>query len=180
MTGFEWPAAKIILKYVGGFALLLLLLGSCYIKGRNDGHDLAAAQTAIAKAEWQTKIADLQYKSARKTDLVREEYNNVADDLREELAALKKNPKIITRYVPATVDTLVPKGMVELHNRAATGASLADDVVDAETPSQTKLSIFGSVVTENYLVCSEEKKRLESLQKIVKSFQDDQKGLRDE
>ncbi len=168
---------KIAVKYIGGALLLVLLIGGTYIKGRSDGHALAAAQTASAQAEWQTKIADLQYNHARKNDLIREEYNKTADDLRDQLATLKKNPTIVTRYIPAKVDSIVPKGMVALHNRAATGASLADDVIDAETPSQTKLSIFGSVVTENYLVCSEEKKRLSALQEVVKSYQEQQRGL---
>lgn len=169
--------AQPIIKYLSIAVVALLLLGGFYWKGRSDGYALSAGELATQKLEWQQKVNDMQLAYQDESFHIATQYESDVFVLQSQIEKLKKNPKIITKYIPAKVDTLVPTGLVTLHDRAAEGVDLDDDVANAEIPSDVRLSVFGGTVAENYLTCEDTRKKLVALQDVVREYQEHQQEL---
>ncbi len=169
--------AKPAAKYLAAALVALILLGGFYVKGRNDGYNLVAGQLAQQQLEWQKKVSDSQLKHQTEVADIESQYNLDVFVLTSQIDKLKKNPRIITKYVPVKVDTPVPNGLVVLHDRSALGKDLDDDVDNAESPSEIKASQYGTTVAENYNSCAADRKKLVALQDIVRKFQASQQEL---
>ena len=89
------------------------------------------------------------------------------------------HPKIkeVTTYVNTGSDTncIINDGFVRVHNAAATGQQIGSPSESDGAASQVKLSLVASTVASNYETCLYEFKKLESLQSIVKAYQESQK-----
>ena len=166
-----------ITKYLSiGIVSIMLLVGA-YVKGRSDGHDLVVGQIDSQRLEWQQKVHNLQLEHQREVDDLATEYVKDVTILSIQIEKLKKTPRIITKYIPVQVDKAVPNGLVSLHDRAGMGKDLDDEVSDAASPSNVKLSEFGVTVSENYTSCLVDRKRLAALQEVVRKFREAQEGL---
>jgi len=169
-------------KMIAAALAAALLFGGAYIKGRSDGRSLTEAAVEAEKSKWERKVAEAQADTTSKTDQITADYNKKAALYRAEIAKLKKSKnvdtKIVEAYIPPKVNTNVPNGFVDLHDRAATGSSLESaPKPTAAEPSDKYLALVASTVAENYYACNEYIARLEALQEVVKTFQKKQKEL---
>lgn len=175
--GFEW-LAKPVVKYLGGSILILVLLGSFYAKGRGDGTAICEGNYAKDALVWANKVHDQELAFTSQIDFIAFQYNNDVTVLRNQVQYLKKHPEVITRYIPLAVDATLPKGFVDLHNKAAKGEDLDVPVENASAMTSRKLSEAAGVIGTNYSTCLAEKKQLAALQAVIKSYQAKQQELK--
>ena len=155
-----------------------------YTKGRSDGKALVEAEynkevirlnTEITI--WKTKVETLQGQHDTEVATITADFETKADQLQSEIDKLKKNPKVISKYVPVETECKIPNGFIEAHNLASKGLPL-DEVNDPQPGTSDKtLNQVADVVAENYYSCNITRSRLTSLQKIVADFQQKQKEL---
>lgn len=177
MTGFELPAAKLVLKYVGGALAILLLLVSIYAKGRVDGRDICEGRYTKDALEWTQKLADERVAFQSQMDHIASQYEMDVFVLQGQVQHLRDNPQVVVKYVPLSVDAKLPKGFVELHDKASKGEALDGKVVDAAKATENKLSQLAVTVQSNYTTCIAEKKQLAALQETIRAYQKRQKEL---
>lgn len=166
-----------IAKYVAAALAAVLVFGGMYAKGRIDGKSLTEAKYTNAKLEWQQEVAKRQRALEQELAELRLRYERDTARYRQQLADLKAKPEIITRYIPSDTQCSIPKGFVDLHNRAIQGVPLDPPPADAANPSTKTLPNVGTIVTENYIQYNIISKRLEALQDLVKQYQQKQKDL---
>jgi len=169
--------ASPITKYVTAALAAVLVFGGAYIKGRSDGSSITESKYANAKADWQREVAKKQTEFDVQLSNLRLRYERETAQYRREIASIKNNPSVVTKFVPVETQCNIPKGFVELHNRAATGVPLDPPPADPSTPTDKTLSGVGSVVAQNYYQCNILMDRLIALQEIVKDYQKKQKEL---
>ena len=162
-------------------AVLTLAGIGVYVKGRSDGVALTEAKVAAEKREWERQVADLQLKHQKEVADLLADYNSKVDQYKEEIAKLADNPKVverfIDRYVPVQTQCTIPQGFVDLHNKAAQGASLSEIPTGVNKPTDKSLGDVGSIVAQNYYTCNDIRARLEALQQIIIKYQQQQKEL---
>lgn len=175
-------------KYLIIAFVVLSLLAGTYIKGRNDGIAKVESEVAAERKEWEDKVADTQAASDKRAAEIAQQYTSITSQYQTELSKLLTSvtdtkgkvtpPQVVTVYVPLGSDSNVPKGFINLHNTAATGKPLSGVAqADAGDESEKKLSDVGTVVSRNYYQCNALITQLQSLQAIVKDFQDKQQAL---
>lgn len=160
----------------------VLLFGGAYLKGRSDGTALTEAAVAADKLKWEQQVIEARNELDIKTDQITAEYNKKTAIYRAEINKLTKSiavgPSIVQTYIPQKVDTNVPNGFVELHNRAAAGSTLDPaPKSNAGELSNKSLVLVTSTVVENYYSCNQYISQLEALQEVVKTFQNKQREL---
>lgn len=181
-----------ITRYLTIAVVALSAIGGVYLKGRYDGNALCEARVEKARLEWEAKLAEQAARHDENTKQIIKSYDAKVGDLNTEIDKLnKKPPKVIYRYkqkiikvpeyiniyIPKEVDKPVPKGFVDLHDTAAQGKPLQENVPNADKPSDKSLTDVGKTVATNYYSCNIIRARLESLQKLVNDFQEKQKAL---
>jgi len=181
LPAIPWLAEPAV-KYGGSALLIVLALSGTYIKGRTDGRILAEASIAEQKLEWQSKVIEIDRDNKRQVDLIAFNYRKTVETLEDQIEKLKnKKPEVITKtvkvYIPREVDYPIPEGFISLHNSAALGTILDEEISTASNISDKRLSDAGAVVATNYYQCNVIRERLIALQHIVKTFQDKQQEL---
>jgi hypothetical protein len=175
-------------KYLILAFIVLSLLGGTYIKGRSDGIAKVEAQVAAERREWEDKVAKTQAESDKKAAEIAEQYASVTSQYQVELSKLLTTvtdakgkvtpPQVVTVYVPVGADSFVPNGFVDLHNTTAAGRPLSGIAKEnAGEQSTKKLSDVGTVVSKNYYMCNAVIAQLESLQAVVRQYQEQQQKL---
>ena len=109
-------------------------------------------------------------------------FTKESQDLVSDLISYRLNhpaikTKEVTVYVSETANSkcIINNGFVLMHNQSASGSPLDSRSSSNDTPSEFKLSDVAETVAENYRICNYEMKKLETLQKTVKAYQDIQK-----
>ena len=166
-----------VTKYAVLALVVVLAASGSYIKGQKDGKAVIEAEFIKAKAEWELKISEAQQTYEGKAALLEEEYKKSNKHLQDQLAHIRRNPILVRQFIPQSVDKAIPKGFVELHDRAAKGQELGQAPADAEASSGKVLSEISTIVADNYLSCNQSIERLKTLQAIVKEFQQKQREV---
>ena len=175
-------------KYLILAFIVLSLLGGTYLRGRHDGIAKVEAQVAAERKEWEEKIRQTQADSDKKAAEIAQQYTSITSQYQVELSKLLTSvtdskgkttpPQVVTVYIPVGADSFVPNGFVDLHNTAAQGRSLSGTIKpDAGEQSTKKLSDVGTVMSKNYYQCNATIAQLESLQAVVRQYQDQQQKL---
>lgn len=167
------PADKLII-------LLLAILSyvGVYFIGRSDGKDIIKGQVAEERIKWEARVAGLQDSFQNIVQTILVTHKRESDIIQEQLDTLKKNPKIIEKYITKKTQCTVPKGFVQLHNLSAKGQKLVDPVGDIDADSKISLTTVGEVTSNNYYSCNKYIKQLEALQEVVKEYQKKQGDLK--
>lgn len=170
--------ANPLFKYIAVAGAIVVFCAGLYFKGRYDGGSAVRADYAIAEAEWRAKVNEKQRELNQAANEFASNYTKQSAIYQAELDKLKKDPKIIDRFVPSTTACSIPNGFVDLINKAASGSPLepTPGVNVADTSNKPLPQVAGSV-TENYINCKDTIDRLTALQAIVKQFQKKQKEL---
>ena len=180
-------------KYLAIALTLSLAFGAIYVKGRFDGANAVELKYAQQKIEWQNKVSDLQSDLAKKDVEIMTAYAKGDQKVKDVMNAFKKmhskdgqtpGPTIIDTFVSPKADEQckVKQSFVELHNKAAQGATLEDlrKITPDNTPSDKKLSDVARTVTVNYYEYEALKNKMIALQEKVKAFIEKQKELTNE
>lgn len=163
-------------RYVLVVVIIILLLFGVYWKGKQAGINLMTARYEAEKIEWQNTIAKLQMSFEEQSKEIASNYNSQIEAYKRALATVSKKETIV-KYVGAN-KCEIPKGFVEIHNKAAKGKAIEDTPkADSHQPSGKQLSDTAATVAHNYYLYSECSTRLKGLQAIVKSFQQAQQAL---
>lgn len=171
---FAAMLAKPVVKYVSIFAAFIIIVAAAYGLGRSDGKALCEANVVIERAEWQSKVSDAQLKAQESISKIEIDFAIKEKEYQDQIAKLRAQgpiTKIVKVYVPATVDTIMPKGFVELYNTTAKNEPLKDEIVNATKPTNIKLSDVAVTAGDNNYTCNNIRERLISLQKVVREFQ---------
>ncbi len=160
--------------------VLVLAIG-LYIKGRSDGADKVELEYAQQKIEWQNKITSMQEEFDNAILKNMEDYLAESSKNKEIIRYVKSKPQIITKYVTKDSDNKceIPNTFVELHNKAVDNTKMTElHTLNSSGPSNKKLSDVANTVTLNYYQYNEMKNKLETLQNIVKEYQNQQGKLK--
>ena len=171
-----------IQKYAVIGLVAILALGGVYVKGRFDGAAKVEAQYEKEKLTWQVNVATTQGILDTKTDDIFGKYALGNTVTVEKIKYIKSAPVIIDHWIPAEYNNKceMPKGMVDIHNKAADNATLdelKDIPADYGVPSGKKPSELMSTVSINYLEYNRMKDQLKALQATVREFQEKQEAL---
>lgn len=170
-------------------ALIAIAAGAgLYGRGRSDGSALTEAAVAEERQKWEAEVADTQREHDVFVAVLTSDYKKKESQYQKEIDKWKnrptgtpgkpQKPDPVIVYVPQKVDTIVPRGFVDLHDTAALGLATSDATrPDAEVPSGIKLSDVGATVAGNYYQCNKYIDQLATLQNIVRDYMKQQKEL---
>lgn len=158
----------------------LLVVGAlCYFKGVYS----TTIKYEAEKKAWQDKVEIVQSLLDEEVTKKAQVHTAYVDKIQKVTEYLYRDPIIHNVYVPFESDAKcsINRGFVELHNKAANGASL-EELKNADTklnqePSKVKLSDVAETVTINYYEYNKMKSQLTTLQEIVKDFMSKQEAL---
>ena len=161
-------------RYIAiALASVLLLVGT-YVKGRNDGYTIASGECAVEAIKWQTKVDQVTFEFNDKIKKIIDRYEGRNQDLQKELDRLKN---LWNTILPPGANPTITRGFVVAHNAAASGNPIPTAISNSQVLSDKKLSDVGQTVTTNYYECNMIRNQLESLQNVVRNFQEQQRNL---
>lgn len=161
-------------RYIAiALAAVLLLVGT-YVKGRNDGYTIASGECVIETMKWQAKVDQVIFETNAKIKQIVDEYEGRNKDLQKELDKLKD---LWNTILPPGSNPTVTRGFVIVHNTAASGQATPTTIPNSQAQSDKRLSDVGRVVTTNYYECNMIRNQLQSLQDVVRNYQEKQRNL---
>lgn len=161
--------------------VVLCLIGGIgyqtYQAGYSSGENSVKTELALQKQEWEARIASAQLEVDSLSRDIQLKYVPEQQKLKNQIATLKKNPKVVTKYVPT--DVKISEGVALWHDRSARGENLGmmfDG--DASKESMYSMQNLCNTIAENYTNCNECMLKLKSLQSIVKTYIAQQESLK--
>lgn len=131
--------------------------------------------------ESKAKLYEDQIKQMQEADLkAHDQFQKEKIHIAEQYELWRTKHPIIKEvkvYVNTNSDSncIINDGFLRVHNAAATGQQIGGPRESDDTSTTTKLSEVATIVSGNYEICLNESKKLESLQAIVKAYQESQK-----
>lgn len=177
MTFFLLFKDKII-KYLIVLIVSAMLLIAVYWRGVSNGKEVIELKYEAEKIVWQNTIATLQSSFEEQSKEIVENYTQQVEAYKRALATTKKEN--ISKYV-GNAKCEIPKGAIELHNKAAKNKQFdLEPPPDSKKISDKTLTDFVTITSQNYYICAENANKLKALQELVKKYQEAQKGLDNE
>ncbi len=165
---------SILVQFIKGnwkwVLLISLLLGTYGLAIHNNNNSWEAKLN-------KEKVAALELAAKQKEIFTKESQDLVSDLISYRLNHPAIKTKEVTVYVSETANSkcIINNGFVLMHNQSASGDPLDSRSSSNDAPSEFKLSDVAETVAENYRICNYEMKKLETLQKTVRAYQDIQK-----
>lgn len=157
-------------------------IGSIYHKGKVAGRNEIQLELNKQRATWEKEKLKLESDVAAQTGIYIAKVTELTDHwinkeqlFREEIDRLKANPDVI--FVPKDTPCTIPKGFIEQHNRAAQGVQSGTPSSNFAEPAGKTLTEISNKVAKNYYQCNSIRAQLETLQNVVKEYQQRQKEL---
>ena len=148
-----------------------------YNKGYDTAYDIVTNQVIAERVEWQNKVTTLENKFNQYKVDVESKHRIEIEDYKKQVKTLKDNPKVITKYI--TKEVKIPCSFELLHNRLVDGVPINTMIPEDYQCERCTLEDVSRVMVENYSNCRLAMQRLETLQKVVKDFQDKQANLKE-
>lgn len=166
------PLTKILI----GLLISIVLFSSSFYKGKSIATKECQEQIAIERLKWQSKIDTLQKQYDSDKRNIKQYYTTELDKSKAIIsqldASLKSTKKKLpTQYIPKEVNNTIPKGFVELHNKAVENQYPSMEIIQPEKMTNITLSEVSKVITRNYYACNLNTTKLIALQSIVQSYQ---------
>lgn len=157
-------------------------IGFIYHKGKVAGMHEVQIELDQQRADWEKQRLLWQSDVAAQTGIYNAKVDQLNDQwerqeklFREEIDRLKANPEVI--FVPKNTPCTIPVGFIEQHNRAASGIASGTPPPNLSEPTSKTLGEISNKVAKNYYQCNKIRAQLETLQNVVKEFQQRQKAL---
>lgn len=161
----------VVLGLLGGVGYRL------YDYGYNAGASAIQTELVAQRQEWESRIAASQLEVDNLSRSIELNYVPEQKRLKAQISSLKKNPKVVTKYVP--VETKITEGVRIWHDRAVRGENLSLMIDgDALKESPYTMQDLCSLIAINYNNCNECMLKLKSLQTIVKTYIAEQEALK--
>lgn len=143
-----------------------------YDTGYDNGANYVNTQVQLERDKWQQTINQLQSANDVQIATITENHRHQIAELNKQIETLKKNPQVITEYVPVTSN--LTNGFVLLHDRAATNIPLYTMLppnFESNKQSDYTTTDLANTITTNYNTCNQCIEKLTALQAIVKQYQ---------
>ena len=164
---------------IGAFVLGILAY-SVYNKGYDNGVAYVSAINEREHAEWVKKVEDAQTNFNKVQTQLTKDYTEKVRKLEDQVETLKKNPKIITKYITKEQNLSLPYGFVLYHNRLVRNESVAlmipTETDEAQSCDFTLYDLSDTIAT-NYVRCNECMTKLKILQDTVKNYIANQESI---
>lgn len=158
---------------IGG---IVVCLGAklLYDRGYSDGVAYTQGKLDSERAEWEAKIADIQASNDKAIDELTNNYKVKISELNNQITRYKNNKTIITKYV---TNDKITNGLSTLHDRLVDQQDLSLSIDKPNELSNNTYSDLANVLTINYNTCNQAITKLNTLQAIVKQYQQSQSEI---
>ena len=164
-------------KYTGliiGSVVVCIGAKVLYDRGYNDGVAFTQGKIDSERAAWEAKISDIQASNDKAISDLTNNYKVKISELNNQIIRYKSNKTIITKYV---TNDKITNGLSVLHDRLASQQDLSLPVDKPNEPSDNTYSDLANVLTINYNTCNQAITKLNTLQSIVKQYQQSQSEI---
>lgn len=168
--------SKLNLICFGVGALITILIGcSVYTYGYKSGIQFMVNKNAAETVLWQEKVKEAENRVDVISQQLRDDFTRKIQSLESQNEALRKNPKIVTRYITKEQNTTLPYGLVLWHDRL-----VRNEPVNTMLPETFKTECdytqydLSEVLSTNYTRCNECLAKLSALQGVVRKFMEEQ------
>lgn len=142
-----------------------------YDRGYNDGVAYTQGKLDNERIAWETKITDIQTSNDKAINELTNKYKVKISELNNQITRYKNNKTIITKYV--TNDNIT-NGLSVLHDRLASQQDLSLPIDKPNELSDNTYYDLANVLTINYNTCNQAITKLNTLQSIIKQYQQSQ------
>ncbi len=186
MTSLVWQVCKElfstswfkIASIIGVIVFVWFSAHSIYSRGYDKGVIDTNKAVVAERQKWQNTVANIQESHETEVGKLEKNYLEKLESLNKELEKMKYNPNLIVDTLKEKNSELPPE-VVVFHDRIVKGISLDKSFSQKELEKAKGYTLDKLVykLRKNYTICKKNKVQLESLQEVIRDFQEKQKEL---